>query len=91
MSRVLPVLSVSFLLILFVTVSAYPHDGQLDSYGCHYGKDRKDYHCHEGAFKGGSFDSKIEMIQRLRLQFLNLGRPWPYGAIAEEDITSNLE
>jgi hypothetical protein len=57
-------------------------------YGCHYDKERKDYHCHEGAFKGGSFDSKIEMIRRLRLQFLNLGRPWPYEEIAEEDITS---
>ena len=90
MSRTLSSLSISFLLILVFTLRAYAHDGQLDVYGCHYHKDRKEYHCHEGAFKGGSFDSKIEMIRRLRLQFLNLGRPWPYGEIAEEDITSTV-
>jgi hypothetical protein len=28
------------------------------------------------------------MIRLLRLQFLNLGRPWPYSDVAEEDITS---
>jgi hypothetical protein len=90
MSRIPALLSISFLLILVVTLPAYPHDGQLGAYGCHYDKDRKDYHCHEGVFKGGSFDSKIEMVRRLRLQFLNLGRPWPYGEIAEEDITSTV-
>ena len=51
-------------------------------------KDQKNYHCHEGIFKGGSFPSKIEMIRLLKVQFLNLGRPWPYGEVAEEDITS---
>jgi hypothetical protein len=28
------------------------------------------------------------MIRLLKIQFLNLGRPWPYGDVAEEDITS---
>ena len=64
------------------------HDGKLDSYGCHDDDERKNYHCHEGVFKGGSFESKIEMIRQLKLQFLNLGRPWPYDDIAEEDITA---
>jgi hypothetical protein len=64
------------------------HEGKLDAYGCHYDEEHKNYHCHEGAFKGGSFDSKIEMIRQLKIQFLNLGRPWPYDDIAEEDITT---
>lgn len=64
------------------------HDGKLDVYGCHYDDERKNYHCHDGAFKGGSFESRIEMIRQLKLQFLNLGRPWPYDDIAEEDITT---
>jgi hypothetical protein len=80
--------ALSLLLLLGSAVSAYPHEGELDSYGCHHDKERKDYHCHEGVFKGGSFNSKIEMIRLLKLQFLNLGRPWPYGELAEEDITS---
>ncbi len=64
------------------------HDGKLDTYGCHCNEEGRDYHCHEGTFKGRSFGSKIEMIQQLKLQFLNLGRPWPHDDIAEEDITS---
>jgi hypothetical protein len=28
------------------------------------------------------------MIRQLKLQFLNLGRPWLYDDIAEEDITA---
>jgi hypothetical protein len=76
------------LLILAAPLPAYPHEGDLDSYGCHHDRKRKEYHCHQGVFKGGRFDSKIEMIRLLKIQFLNLGRPWPYGEIAEEDITS---
>lgn len=73
-------------LVLPATGSA--HDGALDVYGCHQDNEQKSYHCHEGVFKGGSFPSKIEMIRLLRIQFRNLGRPWPYGPVAEEDITS---
>lgn len=76
------------LLILTLPISLPAHDGELDTYGCHYDKERQKYHCHEGMFKGGVFDSKIEMIRRLKIQFLNLGRPWPYGDLMEEDITS---
>jgi hypothetical protein len=87
-TRVLLVLTLSLFTLLTVPRSSYPHDGELDSYGCHYDKEQKNYHCHEGIFKGGSFPSKIEMIRVLKIQFLNLGRPWPYDNVAEEDITS---
>lgn len=87
-SSILSRLTISFLFVWVVPLSAYAHDGKLDSYGCHYDRERKDYHCHEGVFKGGSFDSRIQMIRLLKLQFLNLGRPWPYGDVAEEDITA---
>jgi hypothetical protein len=86
--RVLLGLTIGLFILLVVPSAAYPHEGHLDSYGCHYAPDRKDYHCHQGAFKGGSFGSKTEMIRLLKLQFLNLGQPWPYGEIVEEDITS---
>ena len=82
------VLTLSLFLLLVVPRPTYSHEGELDSYGCHYDKDQKNYHCHQGVFKGGFSLSKIEMIRLLKLQFLNLGRPWPYGDVAEEDITS---
>ena len=80
--------TLSLFLSIVVPHPAHPHEGELDSYGCHYDKDQKNYHCHEGVFRGGSFPSKMEMVRLLKLQFLNLGRPWPYGDVAEEDITS---
>jgi hypothetical protein len=86
--RVLLRLIIVLFLLLILPLRGHSHDGKLDSYGCHHDKERKDYHCHEGVFRGGSFDSKMEMIRRLKLQFLNMGRPWPYGEVAEEDITS---
>jgi hypothetical protein len=87
-TRVLLFFPLSLFLSLVVPRPAYTHDGELDSYGCHYDKEQKNYHCHEGIFKGGSFPSKIEMIRLLKQEFLNLGRPWPYGDVSEEDITS---
>jgi hypothetical protein len=87
-TRVLLFFTLSLLLSLVVPHPADPHEGELDLYGCHYDKDQKNYHCHDGVFKGGSFPSKIEMIRLLKIQFLNLGRPWPYADVAEEDITS---
>jgi hypothetical protein len=80
--------TIGSLLTLLVPVISYPHDGKLDEYGCHYDQRPKHYHCHEGVFKLGSFGSKTQMLQLLRLQYLNLGRPWPYSEIGEEDITS---
>jgi hypothetical protein len=87
-TRVLLALTLSLFVLLVVPRYSHSHDGELDSYGCHYDKDQKSYHCHDGIFKGGSFPSKIEMIRVLKIQFLNLGRPWPYDNVAEEDITS---
>jgi hypothetical protein len=81
-------LALSSLFTLLIPVISYPHDGKLDEYGCHYDQGPKRYHCHEGIYKLGSFRSKTQMIQLLRLQYLNLGRPWPYSEIGEEDITS---
>ena len=54
------------------------HDGPLDMYGCHLDKDQKYYHCHDGVYKRLSFDSKTQMIQRLKNQYIALGRAWPY-------------
>ena len=88
MRRILFILTIALVLALFPPDFGHPHEGELDSYGCHHDKERKDYHCHEGVFKGGSFNSKMEMVRLLKIQFLNLGRPWPYGEVAEEDITS---
>jgi hypothetical protein len=34
------------------------HEGSLDSLGCHYGRNHRDYHCHEGIFAGQSFLSR---------------------------------
>ena len=81
-------LTVRLFLILVIPNSLSAHDGELDTYGCHYDRERKNYHCHQGVFKGGVYESKIEMIRLLKLQFLNLGRSWPYGDVMEEDITS---
>ncbi len=87
-NRIVVALTISIIGIGMLSLSASAHDGKLDAYGCHYSEDHREYHCHEGTFKGARFDSKIEMIQQLKLQFLNLGRPWPHDDIAEEDITS---
>jgi hypothetical protein len=81
-------LPLSLFLLLVVPYTTYPHEGELDTYGCHYDKNQKNYHCHDGVFKGGSFPSKMEMIRLLKIQFINLGRPWPYADMVEEDITT---
>lgn len=78
----------AILLFAIFPLPVFSHEGKLDPYGCHYDEEHKSYHCHEGIFKGGSFESKMEMVRQLKLQFLNLGRPWPYDDITEEDITT---
>lgn len=65
---------------------AQAHDGRLDVFGCHHDLDLKYYHCHEGTYRRLSFDSKTQMIQRLRNQYIALGRTWPY-----EDVTNITE
>ncbi len=58
---------------------AQAHDGRLDQFGCHDDQDHKYYHCHDGPYRRLSFDSKTQMIQRLRNQYIALGRTWPYA------------
>lgn len=64
---------------------AQAHDGSLDVFGCHHDQNGKYYHCHEGAYKRLSFDSKTQMVQRLRNQYTALGRTWPYGDATNHD------
>jgi hypothetical protein len=80
-------LSSSALLFCLFPLTAYSHDGGLDSYGCHYDMKRGDYHCHQGEFSGLSFASKIQVMQLLRPQHLDNGLPLP-DQVNEEDITS---
>ena len=65
---------------------AQAHDGALDQFGCHQDQDQKYYHCHDGPYRRLSFDSKTQMIHRLRNQYIALGRTWPY-----EDVTNTTE
>ncbi len=58
---------------------AHAHDGRLDQFGCHHDQDQKYYHCHDGPYRRLSFDSETQMIQRLRNQYIALGRTWPYA------------
>lgn len=58
---------------------AHAHDGRLDQFGCHHDQDQKYYHCHDGPYRRLSFDSKTQMVQRLRNQYIALGRTWPYA------------
>jgi hypothetical protein len=76
----------------FALVSACPaspspaqaHDGPLDQFGCH--QDQNYYHCHDGPYRRLSFDSKTQMVQRLRNQYIALGHAWPYA-----DATNTFE
>ena len=90
MEKMFAALAIALIIILALPRVADAHDDKLDVYGCHYEKNHKVYHCHQGMFKGGSFDSRTQMVQRLKIQFLNMGRPWPYPEIVEEDITSPM-
>jgi hypothetical protein len=48
------------------SITAWPHDGGLDAYGCH--KDRKHgaYHCHQGPLAGQSYASQKDMLVALQ-------------------------
>ncbi len=84
----------NFYLTIAVASLCFPlqtraHEAPLDRYGCHF--HGKYYECHKGDFLGLSFDSKAQMLDRLRLQYLAFNRPWPFDSddrIAEEEITS---
>lgn len=69
---------------------SHAHDGALDVYGCHPDRDRKYYHCHQGAYSRLSFDSKTQMVQRLKNQHIALGRPWPYDDTSHEQHVNSF-
>jgi len=55
------------LMIFFITTgSVYAHPGGLDSYGCHHNRKQGGYHCHRGQLAGESFQSREEMMKRLK-------------------------
>lgn len=88
MKHIFGVMLNTALLIVLGPSPSGSHNGEVDRYGCHQDKESGTYHCHDGMLKGGSFGSKGEMIRQLKQQFETLGRPWPYGDLIEEDITS---
>ena len=53
-------------IVLAAANSASAHTGLLDGYGCHRGKDKTTYHCHEGPYAGRTFKSKEEFLRQLR-------------------------
>jgi len=59
-----------FLLGLGLTVASFDlaaaHSGRIDGYGCHPGKDKASYHCHQGHFSGRTFKSKDDFLRELR-------------------------
>jgi hypothetical protein len=42
---------------------AAAHEGKLDSLGCHYARNHRNYHCHEGIMEGRTFGSKGEAMR----------------------------
>lgn len=57
------VLSVSCLVMTVVT--AHPHGGGVDAYGCHHDRKQGGYHCHRGELAGQAFASKQDMLRAL--------------------------
>ena len=53
-------------IFLWLSGAAGAHTGILDGYGCHRGKDKVTYHCHQGQFAGRTFKSKEEFMRELR-------------------------
>jgi hypothetical protein len=44
----------------------HAHTGIVDGYGCHRGRDKVSYHCHQGQFTGRTFKSKEDFLRELR-------------------------
>jgi hypothetical protein len=69
MNHALVLVQFAFHLGIFFTVlttPAYAHGGGLDAYGCHHNRKTGGYHCHRGPFAGEAFNSKAEMLDRLK-------------------------
>jgi len=61
-------LSGTFLLSASAFTFALPdvasaHEGEPDSLGCHYARNHRNYHCHEGVMEGMTFQSRGEAIR----------------------------
>ena len=54
--------SISF--SVFSDASAHDGGAELDSIGCHYGRNHRDYHCHEGILEDMTFKSRGEAIRK---------------------------
>ena len=67
------VLVYAFITGLMVATMAKGHQGGLDDFGCHYTKNRSEYHCHRGWFADRTFRSKAEV--RRQWKQLQLPRP----------------
>ena len=42
---------------------AQAHEGKIDSMGCHYARNHRNYHCHKGKLKDRTFKSRAEAIR----------------------------
>ena len=47
-------------------LTAEPHGGGLDTYGCHNDRKHGDYHCHKGPLAGQSYSSQQDMLVALQ-------------------------
>jgi hypothetical protein len=59
-------LMLAFLISLGFSGVGFAHSGIVDGYGCHHGRDKVSYHCHQGNFTGRTFKSKEEFLRELR-------------------------
>ena len=70
MNTLKTVLAASFLAGTAGTISlpsaAVAHEGgaELDSMGCHYGRNNRDYHCPEGVLEGMTFRSRADAMRK---------------------------
>ncbi len=49
-----------------VAMSAWAHEGALDSYGCHPNVAHGSYHCHKGLLNGRGYPNKAKMLDAYR-------------------------
>src|SRR5713226_10705478 len=61
----LPLL-LSILGLPLAPLTAEPHGGGLDTYGCHNDRKHGDYHCHQGPLAGQSYSSQQDMLVALQ-------------------------
>jgi endonuclease YncB( thermonuclease family) len=57
--------SLIYISALIFSSALYGHGGSLDSYGCHKNRKEGVYQCHEGAYAGKSYASKVAMLKSI--------------------------